>query len=57
MRFLPRFCFSKQLALTAHVATVAFSRNILAHLLDGFACDDLGTDGCLDGYVELSSVV
>ena len=43
----------EQLALTGDVAAVAFSRHVLAHLAHGFARDDLGADGGLDGDVEL----
>ena len=43
----------EELALAADVASVALGGDILAYLLDGLAGDDLPSDGCLDGDVEL----
>ena len=51
--FLASLLLLQQLALTAHVTTVALGGYVLAHLLDGLTGNDLGTDGCLYGNVEL----
>ena len=50
---LASFLFLKEFALTADVAAVALGEDILAHLLDGLAGNDLGADSCLNGDVEL----
>src|SRR5688572_17935618 len=51
--FLTFFLFFEQLALTGDVAAVAFRSDVFAHGADGFARDDLATDGGLDGHTEL----
>ncbi len=53
MRFFPRFCFLKQLALAADVASEALSGHIFAHLLYGLAERRFFLDGRLDGDIEL----
>src|SRR5882762_3014097 len=50
---LPFLLFFQQLTLTADVTAITFGRNILTQGADGFTCDDLGADGCLDGDLEL----
>ena len=49
MRFLPSFCFSKQLLLAGDVAAVALGQHVLAQRLDRLAGDDLAADGRLNG--------
>lgn len=51
--FLPSFLFFQQLALTTNVTTVTFGGHILSDTFDGFAGDNLGSDGSLNGNVEL----
>ena len=51
--FLAAFLFLEELALAAHVASVALCQHVLAHLLHRLAGDDLGSDGGLYGDVEL----
>ena len=43
----------EQLALAAHITSVAFGRYVLAHLLDGLTGDDFGADCSLNRDVEL----
>ena len=45
----------QQFALTAHITTVALGGNVLAYLLDSLTSNDLGSDGCLYGNIELLS--
>ena len=51
--FLAFLLFFKQFALSRHVAAVAFGRHVLAHLAHGFAGNDFGANGGLNGHVEL----
>ena len=51
--FLAFLLLFEELALAGNVAAVALGGNVLADLLDRLAGDDLGSDGGLDGDVEL----
>jgi len=53
--FLASFLLFEQLALAAHITTIALGGHVFAYLLDGFTGDDLGSDGGLHGDVELLS--
>ena len=52
MRFLPSFCFFKQLLFARDVAAVALREHILAHGLDCLARDDLAADTGLHRHLE-----
>ena len=51
--FLAPLLFLKKFTLTADIAAVTLGKDILADLLNGFTGYYLGTDGCLNGYIEL----
>src|SRR5439155_1284363 len=44
--------FFQQLTLARDVAAIAFGEHVLAHGRDGFAGDDFGSNGCLNGDFE-----
>ena len=43
----------QELAFTRNITTVALRSHILTHSLHRLTGDDLRTDGCLDGNIEL----
>ena len=50
---LASLLFLQKFAFSAHIAAVTLGKDILSYLLDCFAGDYLGTDGCLNGNIEL----
>ena len=52
MRRLPAFLGFEQFFLAGDVAAVALGEDVLAERTDGFAGDDAGADGGLDGDFE-----
>lgn len=49
---LTLFLLLEELALSGDVAAVAFSGDVFTHRGDGFSCDDVSSDGGLDGDDE-----
>ena len=50
---LASLLFLEQLTLTTDVAAIALGRDVLSHLFHGLTGYDFGSDGSLDGDVEL----
>ncbi len=49
MRFLPFFCFSSSFRLRDNITTVTFCQYVFTHGFYGFAGNNFGANGCLNG--------